>query len=212
MSYKESFWNNKIISWDQKRYRRDTVILKRLNHCFALLKSELPGAHVLELGCGTGQSLNLLKDANIVSYTGIDISSKAIEAANKRKVDLALGGNFNFICADFANIDLKNYDLVISLGLLDWLNDDELRTLFAQTLHTRFFHSFSHDEVSILKSLHQIYVYLTYGHKNDNYVPRYFKQNYFSELIGNEQLSFISDPQLQFSQFLTNIEKFRERN
>jgi len=73
---------------------------------------------VLEVGCGTG--VYPIKYKNLFTeykYTGIDFSKKNIEFCKKNS-------NFEFLCADFIELNLdKKYDLVFSHAVIDHVYD-----------------------------------------------------------------------------------------
>jgi SAM-dependent methyltransferase len=82
--------------------------------------------HLLDIGCGTGELLNYLP-ANI-HYIGFDLSPNYIDAARER-----YGDRGRFECsdvADFKSADLLGVDLVLAIGVLHHLDDDQARRLF----------------------------------------------------------------------------------
>lgn len=76
--------------------------------------------HVLDLGCGTGCFLQKCKKRKeVVSITGIDISSKAIEKC---------GDVRNFHCGSIADVTAyvnKCYDVITCFGVLEHVEDKE---------------------------------------------------------------------------------------
>lgn len=67
----------------------------------------------LEIGCGNGSNLSILRQANPhLNYTGIDISPEAIAAANLKYCS----NNTNFLTMDGSSINLKKgqFDLVFT--------------------------------------------------------------------------------------------------
>lgn len=104
---------------------------------------------VLDFGCGTGYLLEFLKNNKFKGkYTGIDISKKVIEHANKKK---------NYKNAEFLNINLMNskinkkYDYIIVNGTFNnntsnnwkWIKRI-LKILFKQTKKGLFFNNLSY--------------------------------------------------------------------
>jgi SAM-dependent methyltransferase len=81
-----------------------------------------PDDHLLDIGCGTGELLKYLP-ANI-HYIGFDLSPDYINAARER-----YGNRGRFECsdvADFEPTDLLGVDLVLAIGVLHHLDDDQV--------------------------------------------------------------------------------------
>jgi len=64
--------------------------------------------------------------------------------------------------------------LVISLGLFDWLMDDEIADVFRKSGSSDFLHAIAERRPGIQQWLHRSYVQLAYGYRTDQYRPRYF--------------------------------------
>lgn len=84
----------------------------------------LPGARVLDIGCGTGNLLRHLPAD--VDYTGFDLSPAYIDTAQRRY------GRGRFICADVATFESieGSYDLAIAYGVLHHVGDTEAEKVF----------------------------------------------------------------------------------
>lgn len=79
------------------------------------------GDRVLDIGCGPARVLSFLPD---VEYIGIDVSKKYIDSAAK-----LYGDRGTFVCEDL-NEDkvfsrFSNYDIILALGLIHHLNDED---------------------------------------------------------------------------------------
>ncbi|MEJ1931460.1 class I SAM-dependent methyltransferase [Nostoc sp. NIES-2111] len=81
---------------------------------------------VLDLGCGSAAILDLLPPAT--RYLGIDRNSAHIEKARRLHGDRGMfhAGNFD----DPVMFDAAPFDIVLALGLLHHLEDEEVRALF----------------------------------------------------------------------------------
>ncbi len=84
-----------------------------------------PGGRVLDIGCGPAEILDYLGD---VQYTGFDLSPDYIAAASKK-----YGNRGHFFCQRVTRDVLPHepsFDLVLAIGVLHHLTDDEARSLF----------------------------------------------------------------------------------
>ncbi|MCW2255799.1 SAM-dependent methyltransferase [Providencia alcalifaciens] len=93
--------------------------------CLELLLgfSEING-DILDIGCGTGNSLKFIKKSEINSYLGIDISPDMIEFAKNNHSDEKV----NFIINDFLNYEnpqMQLYDAIICAACLHWFIPNE---------------------------------------------------------------------------------------
>ena len=85
--------------------------------------SLLNGSAILDVGCGVGNAVALLKDRGWLrggSYCGIDLSPKMIEAAQARY----RGSDISFAVADAEALPMpdRSFDIVLSNSVLHWLN------------------------------------------------------------------------------------------
>jgi len=80
------------------------------------------GDKILDVGCGNGRLLEILKDKKI-NYTGVDISEKLVEVAKKRYPQNS------FLVADNLNLPFldNNFDKVFSVAVLHTIPSQSLR-------------------------------------------------------------------------------------
>ena len=221
---KKKFWDEKIIGWEVGRYDQkdqDGKLLEtsanrlseslrfRINLAREVIAPICRGKHVLELGCGSARLMPDFMAAGAASYHGIDISSAAIDEAQERVVSGGYGDNVRLTVGGIDAATGTDADIVLSLGLLDWLTDDELRKLFSLSKSTMFFHAIAEKRCSLAQYLHRAYVHLSYGYRSNGYVPRYYSVSdieAFSGLSSSEgQVSLYRDPRLSFGAIVHNL-------
>lgn len=105
--------------------------------------------NIIELGCGTGQFAELLRENNFERYVGVDFSEKAVEICIKRKLGYTFKiidlNKFNweethglFVCMETFE-HLKDFKLIDNIGL----GKEIIFTVpdFNDASHVRYFHS-----------------------------------------------------------------------
>ena len=99
-----------------------------------LLSTQLSKAHgkrVLDVGCGTGQAIKFLPQCQ---YTGFDISSEYLNTAKKLH-----DSSFNFVLSSIEEFNYDQFvpfDVVLLIGVLHHLNDQQIKT-FYQIIKTK---------------------------------------------------------------------------
>lgn len=85
-------------------------------------KSFLENANIMEVGCGTGNTLiKLAKNYPLSTFTGVDMVEKSLEIAQKNAEGL---NNITFIKRDILELDLKQkFDVIFCIGVLHHLAD-----------------------------------------------------------------------------------------
>jgi 2-polyprenyl-3-methyl-5-hydroxy-6-metoxy-1,4-benzoquinol methylase len=188
----KKFWNDKITTWEDSRYLRDVnfrskPLQVRLETCADLLKSSKK-LKILEIGCGSGYLLEKL-DGHFIRYHGIDISDVAIKNANVKHQF----NNIFFDCRSVQQIDfdILDYDVVVSLGLLDWIQDSEIQKMISNSQKDssiKQIHSFS-NKTFLLSKIHRAYAYIKYGYKNNSYLPQYHTHEQAKEMFYSNGLT-----------------------
>ncbi len=183
------FWEQKILTWEEGRYgstlegrtllesaaNRSSASLRfRMAVAKQLLRPFVAGKHVVEIGCGSGLLAKDILAMGAVNYTGYDIAEAAVIQAKIRARDNHIEDKAYFEVRSVMDLSDLKADIVISLGLIDWLNDDELEILFKSGRSAQYLHAIAEKRPSISQFLHRIYVYLAYGHRTGSYVPRYY--------------------------------------
>jgi SAM-dependent methyltransferase len=86
-----------------------------------------PNMRILDLGCGPASVLEYLPE--YIHYVGADLSLEYIDAARKK-----YGNRGNFFCLsvdEIPEVVLEKYDLVMGIGVLHHLEDDQARGFFS---------------------------------------------------------------------------------
>jgi SAM-dependent methyltransferase len=193
----KQFWEAKLPAWEQGRYgspdrqhgflewiaNRSSMSLRfRVAITPELLRPYLAGKHVVELGCGSGIIAGRLIEYGAATYLGIDIAESAIERARARYGDDA---RLRFQISSVADMLPVSADLVISLGLFDWLTDDEIAAVFRKSGSADFLHAIAEQRSGVQQWLHRSYVQLAYGYRTDSYRPRYLTCEHVGSLAAS---------------------------
>jgi SAM-dependent methyltransferase len=190
----KEFWEAKLLGWEQGRYgspycplgflewianRSSSSLRFRVSVTPELLQPFLSNKHVVELGCGSGIIAGKFLEYGASSYLGIDIAESAIEKARSRHANNA---RMQFQVGNVADLPSLSADLIVSLGLFDWLTDDEIAAVFRQSGKADFLHAIAERRPGIQQWLHRSYVQLAYGYRTDRYRPRYFTCDHVKSL------------------------------
>ena len=130
------------------------------------------GDKILDVGCGNGRLLELLKDKKI-GYTGVDVSEKLIRLAQEKYPQN------NFLLADNLNLPFSddNFDKVFSVAVLHNVPSDELRKRAISELSR------------VLKPGGLLFITVWYlWQKKTSWKP--LLKNVFLKLIGRSKLDF----------------------
>lgn len=209
---KEEFWDKKILAWERRRYFSGAVpkenirnsVEFRMHIAAMLLRNHLPGASLLDIGCGTGRFLAMCAHYGPRRLHGIDFSETAVQAAREAATD----GRISFSCGNIGSIELPEADYVTGLGLLDWLSPQEISLLASKLKGRKFLLSYSEKRCSPARLAHMLFVYLTYGWKNPAYTPGYYTDTEVRRMLepGSEgQLFFFRHPRLSFGTLVASF-------
>jgi 2-polyprenyl-3-methyl-5-hydroxy-6-metoxy-1,4-benzoquinol methylase len=218
---KTTFWNKKILQWEQARYRRQArgqTVLERLvrggggsirNRLVTagnLLRPHIRGRTLLDVGCGSGLLFQQLSGCGASRFIGVDLAQSAI--SNAQQLARRLPEPTTFLVGNATQMELPRFDVIVGLGILDWLSGRELDSLFGKISGNRFLFSISETRVSVAQLLHRLYVYVSYGWKNSSYVPRYESVKKILSLLarhGFEQVDVFRHKSLSFGVLLHNL-------
>jgi 2-polyprenyl-3-methyl-5-hydroxy-6-metoxy-1,4-benzoquinol methylase len=218
---KKNFWENKIQAWEKDRYRVEDDESKvktdsshlagsslqfRFESTAELLKPYLDGKKILDIGCGTGIFYNELKDTNLAHYYGFDFAENAILEGKKKFEGDEKCSLFASTIEDF---DFPECDIAIALGVLDWLENDEIEALFKKTYPRKFLFAISEKKPSITLWIHAIYCFLSYGWKTQGYVPKYHTTDEIikiAEAVGYKNIKIYRHPKLRFGAYVYSLD------
>ena len=173
-----------------------------------ILSLQVAGKKVAEIGCGSSLLSRVLISAGAQSYIGIDVSTAAIDRASLAAQSWDTKEQTSSQAREIMNIDHIDADIVFSLGLIDWLNDQEIDHLFLLGSRAHFLHSFSERRATISQQIHRAYVSIAYGLKTAGYRPRYFeaeKMISMSSRHNPKPSQIFRDRALNFGALLTSL-------
>lgn len=209
MFSKIEFWNQKILLWENKKYDNAPKLLDvnssikyRLYLAASLLHQISEKKSLLELGCGSGRLWEQIKSLNLNSYEGMDFSEAAITAFQNKTKDFK-DFKISLLCSDCTD-NIPSADIVISLGLLDWLSMKQIKKIANSCQTSLYFHSFSEKKISISQIAHSLYVFISYGYRTKTYSPCYRNADDLLSVFGTKAKIY-RDPKLSFGAFIHNL-------
>ena len=224
----QTFWNAKILGWEDSRYGTPAAaptLLERLaagasaslrfrmQATLAQLTPHLPGRQVVEIGCGSGLLAERLLALGAADYAGFDISDTAIARARQRYAQSRHRPKMRFHQAAVAQLPPQGDALVFSLGLFDWLSAADIDHVFAIGREGAYLHSLSERRRDWQQLVHRLYVHLSYGHRSDGYAPRYHTLPDIAALAerhGTAPNHVYRDQRLSFCMFIGHLPTRRE--
>ena len=123
-----------LISWEDAYKTRTPWDIGRPQPAFVELvqAGELNKGRVLDVGCGTGENALYLAERGF-SVAGVDLSTRAIDAAKTKASERKLKVDFKL--ANALSLDFENayFDNAIDSGLFHTFNDND-RVVFAREI------------------------------------------------------------------------------
>ena len=210
MSFKRKFWNQHILFWEENKYKKSSLVFDvnssvkyRLQIACSMLRQILKGNSLLELGCGSGLFWECVNSLNFASYTGVDFSETAIKTFQNRVQNSTKNNKTHLYCEDCVQ-NVYPADIVMSLGLLDWLDIKQIRKLADSYKKAWYVHSFSEKCLSLSQAAHTIYSLMNYKYKV--YSPKYRKADELLSIFGSNAKIY-RHPKLSFGAFIYNLPK-----
>jgi SAM-dependent methyltransferase len=201
------FWSARAIQWEKRRYdawlsnKLYSSLRHRRDFLVYLVEQLPPGARVVELGCGSGRLFGLLRNRDLLHYTGYDISGSAIAEAKRKWKDFP---NSVWIESDLSQVKELKADLVISAGLLDWLGDEQIRSVIKAGAGSFYIHSFSTNESSLKTKIHKIFSFFQSFIFKTKYSPRKFQPAQITNLFGSAA-KIVKHRDLSFGAFVFSL-------
>ncbi len=94
---------------------------RTFEHC-----GDLSGASVLDIGCGTGRFSIECAKRGAERIVGIDFAPSMIEYSRTVAKQMGVAEKCEFICDDFLSHQFdKSFDIVLALGLFDYVRQPE---------------------------------------------------------------------------------------
>jgi len=176
MNNQKVYWEKKIIDWEKSVYKgknsnrqpffeKIATPFRKLNKIRTDTAERLVSPHiknkvVADLGCGTGVFLEKLLKYKPRQLVGVDIASSAIRIANDNFKKRVRSKKMRFICEDLRQRPkvLKNIDVVLGIGFIDYFNPTEMFNLFKNVKGKKFLFSFPDRILSPREILQRVYV------------------------------------------------------
>lgn len=165
------YWDEKIDWWAASSYEEEPrglvdrfmARLRRSVHARAvialeLLRDHLPGATVLDIGCGNGHFLHGCIQAGAARGIGLDIAPQAVELARRNAEQHGIAGQVEFHVGTAGQGQFPEADIVTGFGLVDWLERDECMRLFRAVRGRKFVFSYSEMDNSFDEWVHYFYL------------------------------------------------------
>lgn len=137
----------KIKSYNQNYFANKIDIDEAFIDDFCVIKKFIEG-NTLELGCGTGKVLSLLKDKE--KHFGIDVSNWAVEFCKNKGLDVQKFDLVNYEMGE------NNFDIVYSVDFLSELNIEELIDVINKSIvccKLKTFHILNVEDIDNFKKL-----------------------------------------------------------
>jgi SAM-dependent methyltransferase len=88
------------------------------------------GGSILDLGCGSGNTANELQPDTFRKYTGVDISSIAIDKAITRTPDLSPSRSLHFVKSDVLTyVPAEKFDVILLRDSIYYVATNKISTL-----------------------------------------------------------------------------------
>jgi SAM-dependent methyltransferase len=214
------YWDNKIRRWAESSYDEDrddtmaklrTSIDARKNEAMKLLDKHYDDTFsLLDLGCGAGQFVIEVAKRGWLSFGhGWDFAEDGIKFADELRD--AEGLPPEEVQFKVAGVDEEwpDVDVITGLGLLDWLDEDQIDDLFSRLKGRKFIFSFSEQDNSLAEIVHRVYLVWRLKLRKDNVRAYHHKRQFFFDLAKKYDLGELhvhEAKEMRFGRLLHNLE------
>lgn len=164
-----AFWDRRIARWDASSYagegaggvmdRLRVSIDARMRTALEVLRPHAAGKSILDVGCGAGRlAIESVASLGAARAHGVDLSPVAIEQAKALADSADVADRVTFGVGTAESRTLPEADIVVGLGLLDWLDDAETAALLDSIRGRRCVLSFSEQDGSFAEIVHRFYL------------------------------------------------------
>jgi SAM-dependent methyltransferase len=213
------YWDAKIRKWAGSSYTRDrgdmmsklrTSIDARKEETKRLLREHLePGYSLLDLGCGSGHfAIEAVKDCGARQAVGLDFSAEAIDIAHRLRAEAGLTAEQAQFRVALTDDPWPATDVVTGLGLLDWLEEDQIDRLFSRLTNRRFIISFSEQDNSFDEIVHRFYLVYRLKFLGNGVRAYHHRRQFILDLAhkyGLGPVEIESSPGMRFGRLLHNL-------
>jgi 2-polyprenyl-3-methyl-5-hydroxy-6-metoxy-1,4-benzoquinol methylase len=146
----QSYFDKVPAEWDAL-YAHENRLQHRINqwlrpglyarHDFTFAQcGEIAGARVLDIGCGTGRFSIEFAKRGAAQVVGVDFAPHMIEFSNNIARQMQVADRCTFVCGDFMAQQFDQpFDIVIGMGLFDYIRDPQPMFTKIATLTRRVF-------------------------------------------------------------------------
>lgn len=175
---------------------------------------------ILDIGCGDGSTF---ANSDFKYVTGYDINTSALNLCSKVK-------NYIFLTDKLKDIDIKKFDLITMLGVIEHLDDIEIKKIFSIILKYKIpvyitvpnassFHRHFGVEMNLIKNIYELSENdFKIGHKTyydinkfSNLIKSFFNQSNYKLEFGSLAFKIFSNKKMEnfqnIKEFFTTTEK-----
>lgn len=183
---KVQFWQKKIKSWSQNQYNRpQSPILKRLLWACNYWDDKV--LSVADIGCGLGYFSTYFKQHRTKPFEAMDYLG--IDTFSESPFDQKYG---KYLCKEVHDVttqDLEGRDHILSLGLIDWIEQEDFEHLLDLSKSRSYIHSFTEKKYDFSGLVYSLYRFLRKVLLGEP-IPKKYESKFVSQLCREKGLAF----------------------